>query len=411
MLKRGGYAKDFSFRLGLVPKLKIKPPKTKRVWLQAVSVGELLAIKPIIDEIAEQNYIELIISTTTSTGYKLALERYKKFSKFITIFPIDFWLCSRMAWKRINPDLVILMESELWPEHMHQAKKRNVPILLINARLSDRSFKRYLKLPTVSRWMVSFPNKILTSSKQDSDRFAEIGADLSKVTKVGNLKNDVEISPILNADEIDKFKNELGFINDGNSNTSLIILGSSTWPGEENILINLQKNLFDQNINCRLLLVPRHAERKKEIEQILLNQSLSYHFRSSPNKVSDENYIYVADTTGELQKLTQLADIVFIGKSIPPNSGGQTPIEAAALGKPIIFGPNMTNFSDIVKTLKSNSAAIEVSNENELKEIIKNLLVDKNKRIQLSKAASNWHIEHQGAIKETLSQIESCLGK
>ncbi|MEM1223732.1 MAG: glycosyltransferase N-terminal domain-containing protein [Verrucomicrobiota bacterium] len=391
MWRRGGYGKDFGHRLGRFPQLE--PPKKgkKRIWLQAVSVGEVLAVGPLIEALQAKGEIEVVLTTTTSTGYAEARKKYTDKVHSIGIFPLDFWLFSRLAWKRIQPDAIILTESELWPEHLHRARERNIPTFLVNARMSDKSYARYQKVRPLSTWLFSQLDHIYTASELDQSRLIELGGNDTRVTCSGSIKFDVTIQHRLDEKQRANLKEALGF-----AKSSFILLGSSTWPGEESALLAAQKAIMARAIDCRLLLVPRHAERGPEIAKLLKRQDLPWHQRSNGYE-PENNRIHLADTTGELTQLSQVADLAFIGKSLPPNEGGQTPIEAAAVGLPILVGPNMSNFKYITRSLLQDKVALIVENEVDLAETALRLAEDKKIRNEMSKAAQIWHRRNQGS--------------
>jgi 3-deoxy-D-manno-octulosonic-acid transferase len=401
MRRRGGYGENFSQRFGLGHAL---PPKTSarhRIWLQAVSVGEVLAVGPLLEQLRQDHDVEIYLTTTTSTGYRLANERYRSLVVGIGYFPIDAWMFSRLAWRAIAPDLVILMEGERWPEHVHQAQRRGVPVLSINARLSDRSYRRLRKFGFVRRAVFGGVTRLLASSTQDAARFRELGFPADRIATTGNLKLDVSIDPLSDAERA-QLRRELGLRNGS------VILGSSTWPGEERAMLEAWQDARAAGFPCSLLIVPRHAERRDEIEAWLQTCGVSFHFRSrgaAPGEVD----VAIADTTGELRKLTQLAEMVFVGKSLPPNEGGQTPVEAAALEKPLLFGPRMSNFRAIADELLKRGAAQEVKDDAVLVHEITNLLRDPNRRVRMATAAAQWHRENAGAVKRTAAVIREVL--
>ncbi|HKK18793.1 MAG TPA: glycosyltransferase N-terminal domain-containing protein, partial [Opitutales bacterium] len=327
MWRRGGYARDFQHRLGRFRRLEAPSGGKTRIWLQAVSVGEVLAVGPLIDELQKGGKVEIVLTTTTSTGYTEARKRYADRVLSLGIFPLDFWLFSRLAWKRIQPDAVILMESELWPEHLHQARRRDVPAYLVNARMSDNSFRRYARLPSFARRLLGRFSAIFPASKQDGERLESLGADPGRIHTTGSIKLDVPLPGQVDRNARERLMDELGFKAEG-GNSPLILLGSSTWPGEESALIRILTQLRAGGLDLRLLLVPRHAERGPEIKGLLEQQSLAWHQRSNGKPPGGEIIIHLADTTGELSRLSQVADVAFIGKSLAPNDGGQTPIEA-----------------------------------------------------------------------------------
>ncbi len=402
MRRRGGYRGNFLHRLGSHPILPAKTSGRSRVWLQAVSVGEMLAIGPIVQALHADG-AEVYLTTTTSTGYRLASDRFSALTVGIGYFPIDWWGFSARTWRRIAPDLVILTEGERWPEHLHQARRRGVPVICINARLSDRSYARMKRLPATAQLMLGGVTRLLAGSPADAARFVELGTEPARVVTTGNIKLDVQIPRLAEAESA-ALRRALG-LPDG-----LVLLGSSTWPGEEETLIATMRAARASALRCSLLLVPRHAERRGEIERVLRGAGLRFHFRSHGNAPGEVD-IAVADTTGELRMLTQLADLVFVGKSLPPHTEGQTPVEAAALQKPILFGPGMSNFRQLADDLVQRGAALWVRNGEELASTATALLRDPAQRERLSVAASRWRDENVGAVGRTLVVIREELAR
>ena len=410
MRRRGGYAESFSGRFGYTEALPPKVAGRKRVWLQAVSVGEMLAIAPLLEAFRREGNAEVYLTTTTSTGYKLAKEKYAAITIGIGYFPLDFWGFSERAWWRVKPDLCILMEGERWPEHVHQAKTHGVPVLCVNARLSDRSYRRSVRSAWVLRPLTNSITRILCASKRDEQRFKAIGFPPERLQTTGNLKLDVAIQE-LPAVQLAQLRRELG-LGDG-----LVLLGSSTWAGEEAALLTALKRARERGLEVSLLLVPRHAERREELRGLLAKTGLSFHFRSEgpyfakASKGDGASVVDVAvgDTTGELQKFTQLADVVFVGKSLAPHDGGQTPVEAAILEKPLLHGPHMTNFREIIRGLTEAGAVRKVETHDELISAAVELLQDESQRAKLSAAAHEWHEANRGATERTLGVIRALL--
>ncbi|MCH2036542.1 MAG: 3-deoxy-D-manno-octulosonic acid transferase [Puniceicoccaceae bacterium] len=400
MCRRGGYAKDFSHRFGCFTALPDPKPEIQRIWLQAVSVGEVLAIAPLINALQDRGDIEIVLTTTTSTGYSEARKRYTSSVLFVGIFPIDFWLFSRLAWQRIQPNVIILTESELWPEHLHRAERKGVPTFLINARLSDRSFTRYKRLHPLAKRLLLKIEHIFAASDTDLKRFLELGSEPYRTTCTGNIKFDVAVPSTLSNDEKAALKMALGF-----DENDLILVGSSTWPGEEETLIKIHQSLLENGTTCSLLLVPRHAERGSEIAELLDAQALPWYRRSSAKPITQKVRIHLADTTGELANLSQIADLVFIGKSLSPNRGGQTPIEAAGLGKPIVMGTNMNNFKAVAHSLVHAGAGQYVANFEELHKKCVALLNDPFTLTKMSNAAQAWHKKNQGSSQRIAESI------
>lgn len=402
MWRRGGYARGFWHRLGGTPPLPAKATGRRRVWVQAVSVGEVLAVGPLLRALQVAGDLEIYLTTTTSTGYQVAGEKYAGLTVGLGYFPLDFWPCSARAWRRIQPDLCLLLEGERWPEHLHAAHGRGVPVVAVNARLSDRSFRRSLRGRGIVRALSAGFSLILCASSGDERRFRALGFGPGRLRTTGNLKLDVEIPPLAAADRA-RLRRELGV-----PDTGLVLLGSSTWPGEEAALLAAWRQARAQGVAVTLVLVPRHAERRAELQVWLAGEGVSHHFRTAgaaPGPVE----VAVADTTGELRQITQLADLVFVGKSLAPHEGGQTPVEAAVLGKPVLHGPHMTNFREIVQTLTEAGAVRRVETTAALGQAVGELLADAPLREKLAAAATAWSAVNRGATARTVAAIREVL--
>jgi 3-deoxy-D-manno-octulosonic-acid transferase len=383
-----------------------KRPGVRRVWIQAVSVGELMAVTPLIRELSRDSGIEIVLTTTTSTGYRVLEDRFAGNTVWRGIFPMDFWLCSRRAWKSLQPDLAVLMEGELWPEHIQQAHGRKVPVLLINARLSDRSFRRHLRMRSLARPFFSKLSGILAGSQTDLERFQRLGwIPGDQIRFSGNLKLDLDPEKPLSETE-----RLAGLATFGNWPAgTLVLLGSSTWPGEESALLDCFTGLRPDFPDLRLLIVPRHAERRREIEALLKAGGVPFHFRSDGREAPEGTRVYVADTTGELKQLTRFADIVLIGKSLPPNAGGQTPIEAASLGKPLLFGPDMSNFRDVSRRLIREQGARRIADASELAGAVRELLDSPETRVEMGRRAGGFIAASRGATQRTAALLRDFI--
>ena len=399
MRRRGGYAAHFGQRFGAVPPLPARRAGVKRIWLQAVSVGELLAIAPLLEGWGREGNVEVYLTTTTSTGYALAAQRYEGRGAVIGLgyFPLDCWLSSRRTWRAVEPDLVILTEGERWPEHLAQATERGVPVAAVNARLSDRSLRRMSRLGPLARLLTGGLTRVLAASAADAERFAHFGVAAERITVTGNLKLDVELAPVDEAEQ-GRLRAELGL------GGARVLLGASTWPGEEAALLSAWRRLrgTPKGAGAKLLLVPRHAERRGEIEALLTAEGVRYHLRSRGVAASSDGIdVAVADTTGELQRLLVLAEVVFVGKTLPPHTEGQTPVEAAAREKAVLFGPGTANFRVIAKELIAAGAARRVADGEELGVAVGELWADSAARAELGAAARRWHEGNRGATART----------
>jgi 3-deoxy-D-manno-octulosonic-acid transferase len=318
----------------------------------------------------------------------------------IGIFPADLWPCSALAWSRIRPDVVILVEGELWPEHLAQARARGVPAYLINGRISDKSFARHQRFRKLSHYVLGHFRQMAAGSEEDARRFRVLGFD-STVT--GNIKFDVASDAPMSAEERTRLRTELGF---GPDPHTVVLLGSSTWKGEETALLKIIRELRAAGTDVRLLLVPRHSERRAEVAAEVSASGLDWHQRSSGGPVAPAGTIvHLADTTGELRRLTRAADLAFCGKSLAPHEGGQTPIECAAAGVAILYGPRMTNFRDICRGLEKAKAASRAEDGDSLGGKIRTLCGDERERTEMGRNGAAWHQSNRGATERTLALL------
>ena len=401
MRKRGGYRDGFENRWGRMPGLPEKRPGVRRIWLQAVSVGELLAIAPLLRKLHERTDTEVFLTTTTSTGYRVARERYAELVIGVAYFPLDFWLFSARAWGTVQADLTLLMEGERWPEHIRQARQHGAPVMAVNARMSDRSFARMQRVRGLVPVLLGGIDRLLAVSAEDAERFRALGFAADRVAVVGNLKVDNEITLIDEAARA-SLREELGFAPDDQ-----VLLGSSLWAGEEAVLLKIWQRLREASAvgaRLKLLLVPRHAERREEVEALVQETGVSYNLRSR-GRAGGVVDVSIADTTGELQRLTQVAEVVFVGKSLPPHREGQTPIEAAGLGRPLVFGPGMASFRSIAADLVATGAAMRVADADGLGDVLARLVDDESARNRMAEAGANWHQASRGALERTLAAI------
>jgi len=400
MVRRGGYGQGFTQRFGFLPDLPAHP---KRVWIQAVSVGEIEAIGPLLRELRAGGDTEIVLTTTTSTGYRLARERHGEACAFIGIFPLDYWLCSALAYRRLKPTAVVLTEGELWPEHLGQARARALPTILINARLSDRSFARHQRLNWAGRGLLQGFTWIGAGSEGDARRLIALGAAPERLDVTGNLKFDVASDGPLSAGERLTLRHALGF--DGLTR-SFVLLGSSTWEGEEALLLDTVKALRAEGLDARLLLAPRHAERRDAVVRLLAASGLAFHQRSTQGTQAPVGtVVHLADTTGELRQLTRAADLAFCGKSLAPHDGGQTPVECAAAGVPVVYGPRMTNFKAICQGLEQAGAARRAHDAAGVQAALMALARDDAGRARMGAAGTEWHASNRGASRRTAQSI------
>ena len=404
MWQRGGYGHNFFHRLGLWPDLPRKNPQAKRIWIQAVSVGELSSIQKLVDLLSPDERIELVLSSTTSTGLIFAESNFSRQTLSIGPFPLDWWPCSSLAWARIRPDMVITIDSELWPEHFEQARIRGVPVLVLNARLSDRTYSRLSQSFLARSFLLPKGLEILTTSERQRARWIDLGVDPKHLQTAGNLKVDSALHQTVLPQRREALCREFGFKHD-----SFVIAGISTWPGEEELLIDTVLELGKAGTDARLLLVPRHAERRKQIAKMLENSGLPYQMRSENKQGQPGTIVYLADTTGELAELIHSADLGWIGKTLPPNRGGQNPIEPISIGLPLVTGPNYQNFRETCGDLLLHDAIVETSSEKHAKKALLELANHPDQRKLLASRAHSWRDKQGSPSSHSLTRIYQIL--
>lgn len=398
---RGDWRRGFRQRLGRFDGLAPRPDGVTRIWVHAVSVGEMLAAVPLVQALRRELGAEIVLTTTTTTGFALAQERLGDVVLGPFFFPLDFAPWSARAWRGIAPDLMVLIEGERWPEHLHQARVRGVPVVCVNARLSERGFRRARLVAPLARSCWRGITRVLAGTAVDAKRFRALGLEPARVRMTGNLKLDVEL-PRLDAAALSALRDELGL------GEGLVIVGASTWPGEEEALLGWWRATRAQGLPAHLVIVPRHVERREAIAALLRDSGGQVHFRSRGAASGDVD-VTVVDTTGELRQVLHLADVVFVGRSLPPHRGGQTPIEAAAAGKPVLFGPGMANFREVADSMVAAGAAITVADAGELRRVGNDLLRSEARRKEMAVAALDWIEANRGALARTIAAIREEL--
>lgn len=417
MLRRGGYKKHFEQRLGIYGHgTTAHLTECRRSWIHAVSVGELFVALRFIEEYRKAHpEARFVVSTNTSTGHALAEQKLDPRDVLI-YFPVDLpWVMNRV-FNILNPLKLILVECEFWPNLVRQAHKRGIPVSLINGRISDSSYKGYMKLRPFTRRLLELINPVCVQGRQDAERIIAMGARPETVKMLGTAKYDLP-PPAADADGAAREAlRALSF-----PDNALILLGGSTWPGEEEALCRIYKNLRVKHPELFLVLVPRHAERRDDVVKAIEAQGLSCALRSQiggqPKHCSitpddRENAtmfrltpdVLVVDTTGELMSFYAVADVVFVGKSLCDH-GGQNPIEPALFGKPVVVGPNMENFPSVMDDFSSAAALRQVESFQALEKTIAELLADSKVRKKLGEAARGVIESHRGVIQKMVQEV------
>lgn len=401
MWKRGKYKENFFQRFGrYAPELrqKLATKTSPRCWIQAVSVGEVNLALVLIPKLRSR--FEVVLTTTTSTGYALARERLPA-EVTLLYFPQDFTACVRRAYDLIAPDCVVLMESEVWPNHIWEGARRDVPLFLINARMSPRSARRHRNVHWLFRHVFDKLTLVCAQSEEDAANFRTLGA--RQVVMTGNLKYDASLPPAATpaVDPVQVLKDI------GVAPTRPILVAGSTWPGEEEILFKLLPKLREKIPDLFLVLVPRHVERLPEIVELARQQNVSFVLRKNGVPLASPACLIV-NTTGELRWFYNIATVIFVGKSLV-GEGGQNIVEAAATGHPVVFGPNMQNFKAIAAEFVGASACVQVQDRYELEHALRDLLLDEKLRAKIAGAAKEVIARNIGATGRSVDLIEKVL--
>jgi len=404
MMRQDRYRAGWRQRLGKIERLTEK----KCIWIHAVSVGEVNATRLLVDGLAQiDDDYEIVISATTDTGYQRAKAIYKDKLK-VFYFPLDISPVMRKAFDNIKPDICISMELEVWPNLTIIANERNIPVVVVNGRLSDRSFPRYKLIKPLTRWMFSRVSLFLAQTQEYADRFKYLGCPEEKVIVTNSLKYDTaEIADNVEGADIVAEKINLG-------NERLLVIGG-TGPGEEKMALDIYKKLkLQEKFNdLRIAIVPRKPERFDEVASLIESSGFSSvrYSQVKQNDASDEDkpQVILGDTMGDLKKFYSLASLVFVGRTLTP-MGGSDMMESAALGKCTIFGPYTFNFKQTVKALLDGDGAIEVKDAGELRETIKKCLTDSEYAKSISDNGREVIRQNQGATQKTVDAIAKLLG-
>ena len=411
MVRRGGYREKFGQRLGIYDRdlrARLSRGREKRsTWLHAVSVGEVMIALKLIQQLRTlEPDVHCVLTTTTTTGFALAnknaLPRIE-----VMYTPLDFWPVMRRAFSVIRPARIVLVEAEIWPNLAAEAHARRIPLVLVNARLSPRSERRFRRFQFLVAPTFRLLDLVCVQEPEDVDRWHRLGVERSRIKYTGSIKYDpadfdytaeaqgpggvVATSP--------------GYVLPVLSLERPVLFGGSTHRGEEEILTKAFLNLRQKFPSLCLFIAPRHVERVRQIRTQLEALSLDVRVAS---RVEGDNEAkadcVLLDRTGELQRWYSIATVVFIGKSLTAH-GGQNPVEPILAGKPVIFGPHMENFARLAKTLVSKNGAIQVSDIDSLERAVDNLLRDSETRQRLVQSAREVLNQHHGATARAAALI------
>ncbi len=370
-------------------------PEGTLVWVHAASVGEFLAVMPLVEAVTARN-LHVLVTTGTVTSARLAQTRLPK-GAFHQFIPLDVPLFVRRFMNHWQPDLAIFAESEYWPNLLMEARSRQMPVIVANARMSERSFSRWQKASKTAANLLDTIDLFLAQTPRDAERLLALGAP--RVEVGGNLKFDVPPPPA-NALALENLRRHL--------EKRAVFVGASTHGAEDAMLARVHTALKAKHPHCLTIIVPRHPERGSSIAEVAQAMGLHVTLRSQTSVPSATTDLYIADTIGELGLFYRLGDVAFIGGSLVRH-GGQNPIEPAKLGIPILHGPNVGNFADIYKALDNAQAALPVDDEETLTIAVNGLIVDKEACAVLTQTAGEVVMGFGGALALTLAAIEPYL--
>lgn len=393
--KNKGYRQRIAERYGFTPFYI-----NESIWIHSVSIGESIAISPLVRKLA-LTFLDktFIITTMTPTGSDQVQELYKNFNNIKhSYIPYDIACLLKRFIQRTNPKLCIIMETEIWPNLLAQCAKCNIPTILINARLSQKSATGYAKISFIMRKMLKQINHISAQTTDDAKRFIDLGMPTNKVSVDGNIKYDFPIADNLLKDAQILRKQ---------FTKKHIWIAASTHQGEDKIILDAHRHLLQTIPSALLILVPRHPERFNQVAELIKKNNLSYSRRSS-NQYDIDNQVYFGDTMGEMMLLYATSDIAFVGGSII-NNGGHNILEPAALAKPILSGPSVFNFAQVAQKLQAKHALTLVNNSTGLSAHLQTLFNNPQIAKTQGDAALMVFKQNKGALDKQCSIIEGFL--
>ncbi len=399
MIRRGKYRHKFGQRFGIYsPGVREKISGTGRVWLHAVSVGEVNIALKLIQALRDADpSLVFILSTTTSTGFKLAASRKSPWLEPI-YNPLDFLPVVRRVMQTIRPRALILVEAEVWPNVVCEARRLGAKAVLVNARLSPRSEKRFRAARMIAAPLFNQLDALYLQEPEDIARWTSLGVRQDKLHVTGSIKFDDSAAA---ARPVRNFRPVLDAL--GVPVDAPVLLGGSTFEGEEEILARVFLELRKSRPDLFLILVPRHHERGDAVARQMERLGLTVARRTQSDQRTRPDILLV-DTTGELVSWYLCATVVFMGKSLC-GRGGQNPAEPLAAGVPVVFGPHMRNFASLVQGLLRNQAAMEISDEATLQVAVESLLSSPEKRNAMVRRGVKCLEIHRGATDRTVSLL------
>ena len=402
-LLAGKYRRNLRPRLGLDLELPQRPGRNEVIWVHALSVGEVVSVLPLVHLLREEypSY-ELVFSTATESGNELARERLAGVGCPVFYLPLDLWWAVRRAVERVGARLFLLVETDVWPNLLRYLSRKGTRTVLVNGRISDRSFPRYRRFRPFLGSTLSQVSRFCMQGEEDARRLVVLGAQPDRVRVTGNLKLDqtMEVSP---DEERTSLRHRLGWVRQGP-----VWIAGSTHPGEEEILLRVFGRLRRRFPELCLIVAPRDRGRAGDVAALAQGAGWRTGRRSLAGAVSAETDVFVLDTIGELAGFYSLGTFAFVGGSLVP-LGGHNPVEAAQRGLPVVFGPHMTNFRDIAAILRESGGGFQVANEAGLAQRLERWLEALEVCAQDGERAMRALSSHGGAARRTMEVIRELL--
>jgi 3-deoxy-D-manno-octulosonic-acid transferase len=399
------YIGSLAQRLGYLP-ISFNMDGEESIWIHAVSVGEALTARALAAELkARYPRLRLFLSTTTMAGQQVA-RRSLQHVDAVFYFPFDWTVIVRRTLNLVKPRLFIMMETEIWPNLLHECRRRGIRSVMINGRISSRSYPRYRIVRPFFRRVLADVDRFCMQSEESARRLIDLGADAARVTVTGSLKFDSLEMPAATAHGKPR-ERVLRFFRLSPHRT--VLVAGSTMRGEEAAVLRAFARIKAKSPGALAILAPRQPERFGEVERLARETGFATMKRSDlPIDVEPRADVIVLDTIGELAQLYQLATAVFVGGSLADH-GGHNILEPAVFGKPIVFGPHMQNFKEIADTFLANGAALQVGSDDDLDETLIALATDPVRRARLGAAARALVEANRGAKGKTLAVIADLM--
>lgn len=391
VVRKNGYPEDaISRKCGNIPELGFNKDE-QVIMFHGVSVGEAIALENLVKTTRKElSQAKIVMTTGTYTGQEIAKKKLSEYTDLITYFPADFPCVIKKFLDKVNPSVVFIAETEIWPNFAIECKKRGIKLYIINGRISDSTFKSYNAFNLIFKYFLNFYTGIFTQSEDDNNKFLALGANPKTTLIMNNLKFDIKKPERLDFDK----------------NNSRVLLAGSTHAGEDEIVLSTFNKLKEKYSDLKLILAPRHLTRVDEVKSLIKKFGFEYAQRSSGKSDLKDCDLLILDTLGELGKMYEHSDVSFIGGSFN-KTGGHNPLESIIFSKPVVSGPSIHNFKDIYSIIKKANAGFVVDNEEEFLRILDDLFSDIDFYNKTVKACEQVMKEQQGALEFVINVIKN----